>query len=370
MKIVKLYLILFGMQFSVQTYALTPIQDEEGASATVPTVAPPTVLPPTLAIAGEIVAAGEIVVDGKTVATVDDIEGVLKDGSTIFLGPGVYSKGFHILADQVTVVGDGSHFKNAAIEGKGAIIVSGNGAVIEGIECSDIEVADKNGACVRQQGKDLTLVNVYFHDSEQGVLQAPDTGFLHIRFSRFDRLGRSGYAHGIYAQGSSLVVSDSSFIGTTDQGHSIKSRAPYTKVTNSVLNSADGYDSRLVDISNGGVVILENNVFYQGLNTVNSELLSYGLEDIARQRKNEVKIHNNIFIAERPNGNNFLMARVTLPATPMSIKGNVFVGQYMDKANIPAAGNHFFEDRDTAKMQPDSLPNIDYLNAVHLEVVK
>ena len=93
----------------------------------------------------------------------------------IRLSPGNYSEGVKIDTATVTLRGlIGPNGERAimqqAISGKAAIIAIAANITVEGIECTGITVFDENGACIRIQGPDLTVRNVYFHDNEEGIL--------------------------------------------------------------------------------------------------------------------------------------------------------------------------------------------------------
>ena len=70
---------------------------------------------------------------------------------------------------------------------KNTLVVMGNSVLIEGLECSGIHVPSGNGACLRLEGKDITIRKVFFHDSEEGILGG--RGLTVIEDSRFERLG-------------------------------------------------------------------------------------------------------------------------------------------------------------------------------------
>lgn len=295
------------------------------------------------------VEAGQISVDGTLYNDIAAAQSAIQPGSLVVLGSGVYSQGLYIGHDDVTVQGsEGTHFKGAAIQGKGTFVVDGNNVVIEGIECSGVSVPDQNGACVRQQGQDLMLSNVYFHDSEQGVLSAQGSGKLTIEYSRFEQLGKAGRAHAVYSNNDSLEIRYSRFYSSKDQGHEIKSRAPRTLIEYSEIASLSGVDSRLVDVSNGGALTIRNSVLEQGPNTSNYQLIGFGLEGMTNSVAPSVVLENNIVLLERANGNVFLGLPSDSSGISISITGNDFIGEakFNDKAqhNIPA-NNRLFTDR-------------------------
>src|SRR5690606_27406697 len=123
----------------------------------------------------------------------------LEDGDVLRIAAGVYNEAIVIRASNVVVEGEGLVvLEGKAAGGKAAIVNKGNFNQIRNIECRQIAVPDRNGACVRHEGKNLKLYHVYFHDSEQGILAGNKSGMVIIENSRFQNLGKAGRAHAIY----------------------------------------------------------------------------------------------------------------------------------------------------------------------------
>ncbi|WP_413284519.1 hypothetical protein [Vibrio sp. MA40-2] len=306
----------------------------------------------------------EIVVDGMSVANMQEAEKLIVDDSTIYLGPGIYSQGIHIKADNVLLSGSqGTHFINAIIENKAAIITSGNNITIENIECSKIQSTSNNGACIRHQGENITVSNVYFHDSEQGILESHNNGRMLVKYSRFERLGYNGRAHGIYSNGNELIIENSSFTSMLSQAHAIKSRSKKTTINHSLISTSTGLDSRLIDIANGGELIITNSILHQNNNTQNRQVIGYGLEKMALNRNHNIKILSNLVIMEREKGNQFL----GLPnwkdnhiSFDINVLENIFIGEHIDHEQW-ANDNYYFTNRDEAGLSLKSLPSLSAL---------
>ena len=314
---------------------------------------------------------GEIIVDGYSFFDIREAEKNVKENSTVFIGPGTYTQGMKISHDNVSIIGNNTHFKGAVIEGKGTFVVTSNNVLIESIECSGVEVPSENGACVRHEGGKLTLSNVHFHHSEQGLLQgSAGDGELHVKYSLFEYLGKNGQAHGLYTSGALLDVKHSIFRNTKDQGHAIKSRSKVTKITNVVIDSGTGDDSRAVDIPNGGELYIKDSVFYQGVNTVNGQIIGYALESLGRQRNYQIEITNSIVIGERPNGNTFLLVRKDMPELKVSVFDNVLIGRFTDKDLISDKSNIHFEDRKEAGLKKSTLPSSKDILALRLKAIQ
>ena len=287
-------------------------------------------------------------------SSISDAANWARWGNTIVVRPGVYREPVVLLDSGVTIRADpGAHIKSAAAEGKAAIVVKGNDTTIVGLECSDVRVRDKNGACVRLEGRNLTLRNVYFHDSEQGLITSLiASGSVLIEDSRFERLGRNGRAHGIYVNElDELTVRRTHVLSTKDEGHGVKSRAVKTVIEDSVIASVGGDDSRLIDISNGGEVIIRNNVLQEGPNSVNYNLIGVGLEGI-KHANNSVLIEGNIIISDHDKP---LLMHLREPIAPVYRNNTLIGGEDL------GGTNSWYPNRDAAGIPPypdlPTLPN-------------
>jgi hypothetical protein len=207
-------------------------------------------------------------------------------------------------------------------------------------------VRDQNGACVRLEGTNLELTNVYFHDSQQGLLTGPKPGKIIIRNSKFERLGKGGQAHGIYVGGGELSIYGSYFLSSKDEGHEIKSRASKNTIYSTVVASLEGNDSRLIDIPNGGVLIITDSILQQGANTSNSNLIGYGHEGY-RYKENEVRLVGNIILNDRINGSKVIDIRSN--KIKPYVSENAVIGKHFDKFDD---SNFIFGTRNEAQMQP------------------
>lgn len=311
--------------------------------------------------------SGQISVDGKIYKDLSSATSAIKAGSVVIFGRGIYTNGLSINQDAVTLRGsEGTHFKGASVQGKATFVVNGNNVVIESIECSEVAVPHKNGACVRQNGRDLTLRYVYFHDSEQGILSAKGSGRLTIENSRFERLGKIGRAHAVYSNNDRLEIRYSCFLSSKGEGHEIKSRAPVTLIESSVVASLSGKDSRLIDVSNGGALIVRNSVLEQGVNSSNLELIGFGLEGMKSGHPQSVTLENNTILAEQPRGNVLL----GLPDDDSNISISIINNDIIAESNIYDISEHnlidnnkFFTDRASYGLGPfPELPEIEELD--------
>jgi Right handed beta helix region len=238
-------------------------------------------------------------------ARLQDALAAAMPGDHVVLAPGLYGEGAVIATPRLVLRGEpGAHLRGHAVEGKAALVVRANDVLIEGIECSGIAVRDNNGACIRIEGDDLTVRNVYFHDNQQGILSGPGGGVLLIEGSRFERNGFGGQAHGVYIGQTieTFIFRNSRILATTGAGHGLKSRAQQTIIENSVIAGLDGHDSRAIDLPNGGQVVIRGNVLEKGPSSQNGQLIGLALEGPLHDLNEALIEHNLVLFDTLPVG--------------------------------------------------------------------
>ncbi len=266
----------------------------------------------------------------------------LRDGDRLHIEPGDYREAAVLTASNVTITAaEGAALRDTAADGKAALVIMGDDTVIEGLECSGINVPAYNGACIRLRGRNLTLRNVHFHDSQQGLLSGGDVGEVIVEDSVFERLGAIGRAHAIYMSGGDhLIVRGSRLVSSRDEGHEIKSRARRTTIENSIIGSELGRDSRSIDLPNGGEITIVNNVIQKGPNSANPDMIGIALEKEKQQHPlGDILIRGNTLIMDRP-------GRVLHSLVPVEMTGNIIV------AGSPHTGNKWYPDRIAAGLPP------------------
>lgn len=174
----------------------------------------------------------------------------------------------------------GAVFRSAETTEKGILVPqAGADLRVENITFAGAKSWDRNGAGVRHEGRNLTIVNCKFIGNEDGVLATGDPkGVIAIEGSQFIDSGfGDGQSHAIYiVNAARLDVANSEFVGTRI-GHHIKSLADATIVRNTLLDDAYGRSSYAIDVSKGGDVTIENNRFVQAANADNYSVINYDL---------------------------------------------------------------------------------------------
>ncbi|MFD2167315.1 VanZ family protein [Thalassotalea euphylliae] len=290
---------------------------------------------------------GVITVDGKVVKNFQTALRVAKHFSEIKMTKGLYRASGVITANNVKIIAEpGAVIFGSAAQGKGAIVAKGNNLIIDGLECHSISVPSNNGVCVRLEGSGVTLNNVYFHHAQGGLLGSPKGGDIVIQNSRFEFMGQGSFFHGIYTmQPTRLIVRNSTFLNTQNGGHEIKSRSYYTEITQSIVGSNATRDSRLIDIPNGGDVLIEQNMLIEGAYSENHDLFSWGVEGVAHE-SGHVAIKNNVLIVDKPYAR--LMAVKGNPDS-IDVTDNLVVG---DLKGVPEEFNTFFKSREELGIKP------------------
>jgi hypothetical protein len=308
-------------------------------------------LSPVDVLAGPPLGAASGDAKGQMAACIEDncydsIAGALgkaEDGDQITLVPGTYRQAGVLVANGVTIIGTGAHLSGKAAQGKAALVIKGDDTVILGLEISNVSVPDGNGAAVRQEGRNLILRNVYFHDNEMGILTAKGSGTLLVEDSVFESNGHEGLAHN--AQGETLKFVRSQSLRARDEGHEIKSRAFRTIIRDSIIASLDSKDSRSIDIPNGGEIFIENSIIQKGPRSIGREMIGIGLEDVIKHPPMTAVIENNLMIFDTYRVGEVLIHK---EMNSVLVTGNTIVASW--DLNLP--GNTWFPTRGSAGL-PD-----------------
>jgi len=182
---------------------------------------------------------------------------------------------------------------------KGIWVVQGNNVNISNIEFSGARVADRNGAAIRLEGKDFTLSDCYIHDNENGILsgikQESSVVIDNCEFA-FNGQGGEGYTHNIYIGQVTNFTLKNSYSHHAIVGQLVKSRAENNYILYNRL--FEGNSSYAIDLSNGGYALVMGNIIYQGEDTENYSLVTFGPEGY-KHKRNKMELLYNTFLNER-----------------------------------------------------------------------
>jgi len=256
--------------------------------------------------------------DDCSYGTVESALAAATDGVVVRILAGVYRDGGVLRANGVRIEAEGVYLFDRAWQGKANLVIQGDDTVILGLRCSHIRVADANGACIRAEGRNLTLRGVHFHDSQTGLLSGRTAGRIVIEDSTFERLGNRGEeignAHGIYIGSiDEFILRRSRVLASEGGGHEVKSRAARTVIEDNVIASLSGVDSRQIDLPNGGDIVIRRNVLQKGPHSSNHQVIGIGME---RGRGhgtdhafNEAIVEDNTVLFDRRGRNVFVSVR-------------------------------------------------------------
>lgn len=254
---------------------------------------------------------------------------VAKNGDHIEIEPGEYFDCSVWRADDLVIegAGPGVVIRDKTCMGKGLFVIDGNNTTVRNLTLTRARVPDMNGAGIRLDRGSLIVDGVKFIDNQNGILAAGSPGTtITIRNSDFERNGFCGgsCAHGMYVgQADLLHVEHSRFTGTR-QGHSIKSRAARTEVIDcEIADGPDGTSSYLIDVPNGGALIVRGNALEKGPKAENHiTAIAIGEEGVTHPTP-EITIINNTF---RNDGDYETALVWNVTATPAELTGNKLSG--------------------------------------------
>ena len=216
---------------------------------------------------------------GQSFFTLDEAVDAIGQGrGTILIDPGTYQECAVQEAGSITYRArqPGSVILDTVVcEQKAALVLRGRSARVEGIVFQGFQVPDGNGAGIRIERGDLTVVNSLFRNAESGILSSDDgRSSIRIEQSTFSGLGRCGgensCAHSIYVNGYGALSIVASRFERGTGGHYVKSRTPRVEILDSSFDDSAGRETNyMIDLPNGAVGTIARNTFVQGENKEN-----------------------------------------------------------------------------------------------------
>jgi hypothetical protein len=289
---------------------------------------------------------------GKAYSTIAAAIAASQSGDIIRVNAGTYTNDFAHITRPVTLEAVGGTVNMVAtvpLPNKKGILIVDASTTIKGFSFSGASISasdGNNGAGIRYQGGNLTLINDYFTNNQNGLLATPmvaGTGTIDIENSEFSANGAGdGYSHNIYVGNVASLTFNQSYSHDTKVGHDIKSRAQVTTITNSRIQDGGGTASYSVDLPNGGRAVIRDNVIQQGANTQNPSIIAFG-EEGGLYANSSLAVSNNTIVNDltarpptgvwNPNkasvtlsGNKvFGLTAATLTSGPASVSGTTFL---------------------------------------------
>ena len=254
-----------------------------------------------------------------------------QDGDTVEIDAGEYPGDVAVwTANRLTIRGVNGWAHLAAnghsAQQKAIWVICGNDTTVEQIEFAGCRVPDRNGAGIRQEGRNLVVRRCRFHDNEDGILTGanPDSDIL-IEYSEFHHNGHGdGYSHNLYIGQVRRFTLQFCSSHHASVGHLVKSRAQTNYILyNRLADGPDGSSSYVIDLPNGGQSFIIGNIIQHGVHAENSSAVSYAAEG-AKNSVQELYVVNNTYHNERLPAGSFL--RVAGNPPTVRVINNLIVG--------------------------------------------
>jgi hypothetical protein len=252
-----------------------------------------------------------------------------RSGDTIRIAAGYYSDCAVITQDGLTLEGAEGEavLASKSCEDKGILVIAGRNVTVRNLTLRGARVPARNGAGIRAEGGNLRVEAARFIDNENGLLSAPDAAAeIHVIGSAFIGNGRCDpvCAHGLYVGAIGRLRIERSRFRDTHVGHHIKSRALRTEIVDcDIADGPDGTASYLIDIPNGGAVLVDSNRRRKGRRSDNpADAIMIGAEGVTNPTPSLI-FRNNRFFNEQDRSTVFVNNRT---ATPALLQGNDLSG--------------------------------------------
>lgn len=226
------------------------------------------------------------------------------DGDRIVIDGGEYFDCAVVHTNNLVIEGaggaDATVLTDKACQGKALLVVTGSNVTIRNMTLTRVRVPDGNGAGIRAEGGGNLLVDsVRFVNNEDGLLAGDHSGAsITIRNSEFIDNGtcKSSCAHGVYVGAIDLLHIENTKFFQTKEGHHIKTRAARTEIVNCDIKDGErGTSSYLIDVPNGGSLIVRGSKLEKGANSQNHTAAIVIGEEGVKNRTAELSIEGNVF---------------------------------------------------------------------------
>jgi hypothetical protein len=188
-----------------------------------------------------------------------------------------------------------------AFEQKAIWVVKGNDCWIQGIDFRDCAVPDNNGAGIRVEGTNITVMDCAFRRNQDGILAGANTkSTIEVVRCVFEQSGAGdGLSHAIYIGHVARFLYYGNYTHGTVVGHEVKSRALFNYIAYNRITTEEGTGSRNIDLPNGGESYVLGNIIQHGAQTENGNVIGYGLEGMSDTVNNTLVIASNTIVNER-----------------------------------------------------------------------
>lgn len=222
---------------------------------------------------------------------------------------------------------------------QGIWVILGNNTAVKNIEFSGAAISNDdgaNGAGIRTHGVNLTVVNCYFHDNQDGLLESNIAGSkIVILFSEFAHNGVAdpaitegyGQTHNLYIGHAGSLVFAFNYTHDANVGHLLKSRAAVNYILYNRITGENGTDSYEIDLPNGGTSYVIGNLVEKGPNSQNTSAMMTYMEEGANPRNpgSDLYVINNDFVNKSGATPTFVNVAAA-DTTPALLQNDIFYG--------------------------------------------
>ncbi len=299
-----------------------------GGATTPGLVLPDT--PPAVWLGGATLTVGV----GKEFTTVSAAIAASHDGDRILVDAGTYTNDFSYIKHKITIEGVGGMANMVATvpppNSKGIFVVD-NDVTIKNMSFSGVAIPDSlggNGAGIRYEGGQMVLINDAFIGNQDGILATPGiaglTNTITIDHSVFSGNGSgTGQTHNLYVGGVDKLTVTNSIFQNAVVGHEFKSRALVSVIENNIFSDGPtGTASYSIDLPNGGVALIKNNVIERGPMAEQVNMIHFGGEGIP-YAGSSLTVTGNSFVNDRTSSTIAVFNQTTVSAV---VSGNSFAG--------------------------------------------
>ncbi|HET6182454.1 MAG TPA: hypothetical protein VFA03_02545 [Acetobacteraceae bacterium] len=275
---------------------------------------------------------------GMQYATIPQAVAASRNGDVILVNAGTYTNQFLTINDSITLESVGGNVTINATEPppnlKGLILIGDAthdpDVTIQGFVLTGAAIPKSdgnNGAGIRYQGGNLTLIDDTMSQDQDGILATPivlGTGTVIVNQSTFFADGAGdGESHNIYIGHVAQFIMEDSVSEGAIVGHEVKSRALDTEIlNNTIMDGPTGTSSYEIEICNGGTALIQGNTIEKGPGAQNPIMISYGPE--GSLQPGSLTVTGNLMINDFNNPNAEGIANVT--TIPAIVNGNTYSG--------------------------------------------
>jgi hypothetical protein len=288
---------------------------------------------------------------GEEYATITDAVAASQAGDTILVNAGTYvTKDLNIDHD-LTIEGVGGPVDVVApaIVSKGLFVIgtetTAPNVTLEGLTLSGAKAGSGNGAGVRYQTGNLTLINDTIENNQDGLLATPfveGVGSVIVQGTTFDHNGAGdGQSHNIYIGYINSFTMTDSVSEDANVGHEVKSRAYNNTIEdNQIIDGSTGTASYSIDLPNGGNDIIQGNTIEKGPDASAGIVIHIGGPEML-DPQNSVTITNNTVINDYGAGATFIYNQTQTPVTASgnTLEGSTFTKEILGYGTISASEN-------------------------------